>query len=42
MRILAIFIVVCSTFLAWTNWGDIAGYGWLVGVTGWIDKCFGD
>lgn len=40
MRALAIFITVCAVFLTWANWGDPAGYGWLVAVTGWMGKCF--
>jgi hypothetical protein len=39
-RSLAIVITVCSVFLTWAYWGEAASYGWLVAVTGWIDKCF--
>ena len=39
-RSLAIIITICAVFLAWVYWGESAGYGWLVAVTGWVDKCF--
>ena len=39
-RSLAIIITVCAVFLTWAYWGEPAGYGWLVAVTGWLDKCF--
>jgi hypothetical protein len=40
MRILAILITVFSVFLTLVYWGDAAGYGWLVALTVWIDRCF--
>jgi hypothetical protein len=39
-RSIAIIITICAVFLTWVYWGDPAGYGWLVAVTGWVDKCF--
>ena len=40
MKSIAIIITVCSVILTWAYWGDPAGFGWLVAVTGWINKCF--
>ncbi len=40
MKTIAIIITVCAVFLTWAYWGEPESFGWLVAVTGWIDKCF--
>jgi hypothetical protein len=39
-KILAILITGMSATLAVLYWGEPEGFGWIVAVTGWIDKCF--
>lgn len=41
-RTLAIVITISAVFLTWAYWGEPAGYAWLVAVTGWLDRCFGE
>lgn len=39
-KILAISITGMATVLAVLYWGEPESFGWIVAVTGWIDKCF--
>ena len=39
-KTLAILITALSVLLAILYWGEPAGFGWIVAVAGWIDKCF--
>ena len=39
-KTLAIIITVMAAALSILYWGEPEGLGWIVAVTGWIDKCF--
>ncbi len=39
-RTLAIIITSMASLLTLLYWGEPESFGWLVAVTGWIDKCF--